>query len=649
MHRKKIGLLWVICITSGAMIGSGLFVLPGPASKELGSLVFIPYLLAGLLFIPALLCTCELATAMPKTGGIFYFSDRSMGPRVGMLGGIAFWFSIAAKTAWALLGLAMFFTLLDPYMPVYQIKMIAIGACAVFMVLNLLHIEVAGRIQQYMALGLLGLLVLYILAGLFFFKPSNLTQSDNVSVLPILTTTSLVFISFSGITWITDMGGEIKNPSRNIPMGIILSWAGVTILYVASVLVTAGLLGRADLSGSVTPLSDGGRVMFGAFGMVVMTVAGLLAFLTTGNAGMLTASRTPYAMSKDRFLPPIFSRNSRKGVPAVGVVATAIFMVLILFLPFEAFVRTASSIELITLVLACLAVLFMREANIKNYRPTFKVPLYPALPILGLLIYGGLVLSQGWEPVLIIIIMIAGTLVFYQFYSRSRIKVDYAALHIVKNITGIKNNDHKLNEELREIIIERDGISEHRFESLLGSTPIIKMDDFSGTRKDLKELSERLSGLFEMDRTYLARRLRAMFSKNDLIAIPGIMLVPVRTTIERPYKLVVVRTNGHPRLDNQGIPLSYIFIVRWSGGMKNFYLHSIMWLVQLGERLLEAERDGSMVDNRSEDRGLLWAWHTKSSRDHYIKPTRFQLDEDPYGAIKEHHLRSGWVPIAPEQ
>ncbi len=647
MHRKKIGLLWVICITAGAMIGSGLFVLPGPASKELGPLVFIPYLLASILFIPALLCTCELATAMPKTGGIFYFSDRSMGPRVGMLGGIAFWFSIAAKTAWALLGLAMFFTLMDPYMPVYQIRMIALGACAAFMVLNLLHVEVAGRFQQYTALGLLGLLALYIVAGMFFFKPSNLTVSDDVAVLPTLTTTGLVFVSFSGITWITDMGGEVKNPSRNIPRGLILSWAGVTLIYVASVLVTAGLLGRAALSGSVTPLSDGGGVMFGAVGVVVMTVAGVLAFLTTGNAGMLTASRTPYAMSKDRFLPPMFSRHSRKGVPSVAVIATAIFMVLILFLPFDAFVRTASSLELITLMLACFAVLFMREANIKNYRPTFKVPLYPALPIFGLLVYGCLILSQGWMPILIILIIIACSLVFYQSYSRSRIKADYAALHIIKNITGIKNNEHKLNEELREIIIERDGISEHRFESIIGSTPIIEMDDFSGSRQDLKELSKMISDFFGMGRKGLSRRLRAMFRKNELFAIPGIMIVPIRTALERPYKLVVVRTKGHPRLDDQGVPLSYIFIVRWSRGMKNFYFHSIMWLVQLGERLMEADRERSKGANGSKDRGLLWAWHTKSSRDHYIRPTRFQLDENPYKAMRELHSRSGPALIQP--
>jgi len=91
--KKELGLLEVFCISSGAMISSGLFVLPALAFTKAGPFVIFAYMIAGILVIPTVLSKAELVTAMPKTGGIFFFTDRSMGPMMGTLGGMAAWFS----------------------------------------------------------------------------------------------------------------------------------------------------------------------------------------------------------------------------------------------------------------------------------------------------------------------------------------------------------------------------------------------------------------------------------------------------------------------------------------------------------------------------------------------------------------------------
>ena len=78
--KKELGLLELFCISSGAMISSGLFVLPGIAFAKAGPSVILAYLLASMMIIPTMLSKAELATAMPKTGGNFFFIDRSMGP-----------------------------------------------------------------------------------------------------------------------------------------------------------------------------------------------------------------------------------------------------------------------------------------------------------------------------------------------------------------------------------------------------------------------------------------------------------------------------------------------------------------------------------------------------------------------------------------
>ena len=99
---RKLGFWDVFCIAAGAMISSGLFVLPGLAFQACGPGVVVAYAIAGLMMIPALLSQCELATAMPRAGGAYFFIERSMGTLPGMFAGLANWFGLALKSAFAM-------------------------------------------------------------------------------------------------------------------------------------------------------------------------------------------------------------------------------------------------------------------------------------------------------------------------------------------------------------------------------------------------------------------------------------------------------------------------------------------------------------------------------------------------------------------
>ena len=104
MLKRELRLLEVFCIASGAMISSGLFVLPGIAYAVAGPAIIVSYALAGLLMVPTMLAKAELATAMPKSGGSYFFVERSLGPLVGTFAGLAIWFSIALKASFAVIG-----------------------------------------------------------------------------------------------------------------------------------------------------------------------------------------------------------------------------------------------------------------------------------------------------------------------------------------------------------------------------------------------------------------------------------------------------------------------------------------------------------------------------------------------------------------
>ena len=106
--RKDLGTKEVFAIAAGAMISSGLFVLPAVAFAKSGPAVVVAYILAALAVIPAMFCKAELATAMPRSGGDYFFVARSFGGLFGLFTGFAGWFSLSLKSSFALVGMAAF-------------------------------------------------------------------------------------------------------------------------------------------------------------------------------------------------------------------------------------------------------------------------------------------------------------------------------------------------------------------------------------------------------------------------------------------------------------------------------------------------------------------------------------------------------------
>ncbi|TFG39467.1 MAG: amino acid permease, partial [Syntrophobacterales bacterium] len=170
--KRKLGFWDVFCIAAGAMISSGLFVLPGQAFKIAGPAVVISYALAALMVVPALLSQAELATAMPRSGGSYFFIERSMGALPGTLAGLANWLSIALKAAFAMIGIGAFARLIWPDAALSEgqwewlIKAVAIGGCLVFTAMNVLSVKVTGRVQVVLVIALLAALGLFVGAGL---------------------------------------------------------------------------------------------------------------------------------------------------------------------------------------------------------------------------------------------------------------------------------------------------------------------------------------------------------------------------------------------------------------------------------------------------------------------------------------------------
>jgi len=302
------------------MFSSGFFLLPGIASASTGSGVVLAYLVAGILILPAMFSVAELATAMPRAGGAYYFLDRAMGPLMGTIGGVGSWISLVLKSAFALLGLGAYLVLFFDV----PIKPLAVALTVVFAVVNIMGAKEGAELQRWLVYILVGILAWFVAQGLWAAagSPAATERLEPGALFAggleaIAATVGMVFVSYAGLTKVASVAEEIDHPERNIPLGMILSLATATSIYVIGVYVLVVLLEPAALATDLTPVATAGESVMGwlpaGLGLVAIVIAAIAAFASTGNAGILSSSRYPMAMARDHLVPARFARVGRSG------------------------------------------------------------------------------------------------------------------------------------------------------------------------------------------------------------------------------------------------------------------------------------------------------------------------------------------------
>jgi len=597
--RRELGLLDIFCIASGAMISSGLFILPGIAYAKTGSSVIISYLIASIIIIPTLLSKAELATAMPKAGGDYFFIDRSMGPAIGTIGGLSSWFALSSKTAFALIGIGAFVQLFNPGLTDFNIKLIAVVFCILFTIINLYGVKHAGKAQVVLVIGLISILIFYIVVGFFFIQPSRFEPFTTNGIPPIFATAGFIFVAYMGLTKICSVAEEIKKPKRNIPLGMFLAWISISTLYVLVVIVTVGLLEHSSLTHSLMPISLGAEVFMGEIGLIALGVAAVLAFITTANAGLLSSSRYPLAMSKDQLLPGFFSKISKRGTPVVSILFTSGFMIcIVLFLDLEGLVKTASTIVLLLFIFVNLSIIMMREGKLKHYRPSFRSPFYPWIQIAGIIGYSFLIIEMGLLSLILVGCLIGFGFGWYWFFARDKIWREYSLIHVVERITGEKSTSYLLDEELRGILIERDDITERRFERLIKKCEVIDIYKYQLPDKFAKLVAHKLSERLNTDEDKLYGFLKDREKDSNIVLQPGIAVVSHIIKGRDKFEIILVRSKKGIFLSDDVDPIHAFIMIVATEDQHSFYLHSLMWIAQIAE---ETDFDKEWINAEDSD------------------------------------------------
>jgi amino acid transporter/mannitol/fructose-specific phosphotransferase system IIA component (Ntr-type) len=407
------------------------------------------------------------------------------------------------KAAFALIGMGAYIALVADI----PILATAIALTVVFAALN-----VAGARQST---GVLRILVFALLFALGYFVVHGLVDVGSgqgldgvrerfTPLLPegvdgLLATVGLVFVSYIGLTKVASLAEEVRDPERNIPLGMILALLTVTSIYVIGVFIMVAVLGLGGLQGSLTPVADAAEALSpwlpAKAGVLLMVGAAIVAFTSMANAGLMAASRYPLAMARDRLFPDGLAKTGRVGTPTPSILLTAgLLVVFLLALDVEDVAKLASSLQLLLFGLINVAVIVMRESRIESYDPGFRSPLYPWTQLVGIFVPVVLVAEMGWLSVLFTLGVTTLCFGWYTYYAKPRIARDGAIYHVFERLG--RRRYAGLDRELRDLMKEKGLRAEDPFDEVVARASVL----------DYRE-SVSLEGVIERASELLERRL----------------------------------------------------------------------------------------------------------------------------------------------
>jgi len=580
--KKGLTLVDVFCLATGAMISSGLFILPGLAFSKAGPAVIVSYVFAGFLCIPAMLSKAELITAMPKAGGDYFYIMRGFGPLLGTLAGFSAWLSLSLKGAFALIGMGAYLRIVTDI----PLAVIAILCCLFFLFLNLVGIREAGRCQTILVFSLLAILSGYIVWGIRIFDSSNLSPFLVEGTGSVLATASFVFVSYGGLTKVAALAEETQNPGRNLPLGMAVSLIVTTLLYALVILVTIGISDPGPLKTTLTPISDGAAVLGGNSARIIVSIAAFLAFMSTANSAIMAASRYPLGMGRDRLLPRAFQNvSSQFKTPYVSILFTGLFIILaIFFLKLELLIKVASSILILLFIFANLALVLFRESHISSYRPRFRSPFYPYIQILGIFGGGFLLIEMGTAVIFLTSMFLLLCFIWYRLYAQEQASRDSALIHLLDRL--VSGNKELASDglliELRNIVIERDEIVRDTFQGLVEEADVLdidvplKMEDF------FEDISARLAKQLNMGEDELLRRFMDREKAGTTIIAKGLAIPHIVVEGRYGVKMLLARAKGGVVFPGDEV-VHTIFVLIGPMGERLLHLKTLAAIVQIAQ------------------------------------------------------------------
>ena len=546
--KKGLGLWHVYALATGSTLSGGFFLLPGLAYQKAGPAMILSYMLATIPLIPAIFSMIELCTAMPRAGGVYYFLDRSMGPMIGAIGGIGTWLLLVLKVAFALIGIGAYLSLFIDM----DYTLGAILLALVFALVNILGAKQTARLQTISVSILLLILFTFIFFGLSmpvseFHHFSPFFPEDGFQ--QVIATAGFVYMSYVGISKVASVSEEVKNPEKNLPLGTFLAFGTILLVYALGTGIMVAVLPSDEFSNNLTPVASAAEYIFGKAGIILVTIAAILAFASVANAGIMSASRYPFAMSRDAIFPSFLQKLSSRKIPLYSVLlSVGLIIFCIACLDPAKIAKLASAFQLLIFSLLCLAVIIMRESQISSYDPGYKSPFYPWMQIAGILIPAWFITAMGWLSIGFTLGLLLIAILWYTCYAKAKTKRGGAILYVFERLG--RHRYDGLDLELRGILREKGLRPGDPFDELIVRADILDLPDSDSFATITKQASDCLAKRLSKDSAMIAEEFM-QGSRSGLTPLEqGAALPHLRLHGIKQAELVVVRIRSGIKIES---------------------------------------------------------------------------------------------------
>jgi len=432
--RKALGVFDGIAILIGITIGAGIYSTPQIIAGYLGSFnsIILLWVLAGVFVFISGLIYAELGTRMPNTGGEYIYISRCFGPYAGFIFGWAQLFIIRTSAA---AGLALIVAdYLGYFVALGRVARIITALAVIFLfgVLNYIGIQRASIYQKLSTILKVGGLLFIIIAGIVFSGGHENLLSTRAApegglgpVGNVVAALMMIIFSYLGWERVGYSAGEMKNPRRVIPLSLLTGISIVVLLYLLTNLTYHRTLGMAGMRESPIVASDVLTVLIGPIGAACIAVLVIISASGSINGTMMTATRAYYAMARDGlFFKWLDNIHPRFQTPSRAIVAHCLWAGAILIIrgTFETIATGLVFAILIFYGISTLALFKMRRDRIGGAN-IFRVPLYPFLPIISLLLIMGLIIFRAvseWQQSVVDLAFIVAGIPFAIYWCRKR-------------------------------------------------------------------------------------------------------------------------------------------------------------------------------------------------------------------------------------
>ena len=399
--KRNIGLFMAVMIGIGAMMGPGIFALPGEVAHMLGPAGILTYLIMGIVTIFTALNYAELGAAMPIAGGGYSFASRSLPRPIAFLTGWFFW--IGNIAACAMYAVIFALTLQEWFFPGANVALVCLVVTVGFGLINLRGMSEA--IMVVTAMNLIELAVLLVVAclGAAHVEAPNLQPFAPHGWSPLLAGMSLIYVSYVGFELITVAAEEIKDPGRVIPRAILITLGVGIVIYVVVVFVMMGSIHHTDLAGSSVPFIYMADKLFGGWGRWAAVLATVMASLSAFAVTLGASARVLYALGRDGHFPHALTRlHTRFRTPHIALLVCSVCVVAFAASGVVKFVASVADFGfLMGLGIVNYSVISLTRRK-PNLRRPFRPGFYPWIPILGV------VTTWGFVPFLEARTLVAG-------------------------------------------------------------------------------------------------------------------------------------------------------------------------------------------------------------------------------------------------